>query len=121
MSFDENASEDGFGLDQFKVYQLALDFTEWAANALRRHVDQVLADQLSRATQSIPLNIAEGAGRTSDLEKRRFYSIARGSACECVAIVDVAYRRGLITSDCRAEGRRQLLSLVRILTKLARG
>jgi four helix bundle protein len=38
---------------------------------------------------SIPLNIAEAEGRTGDADKARTYAIARGSAMECAAILDV--------------------------------
>jgi four helix bundle protein len=48
-----------------------------------------LIDQLRRASTSIPLNIAEGAGEFSPREKVRFYRIARRSASECEAILDV--------------------------------
>ena len=47
-----------------------------------------IADQLRRAALSIPLNIAEGAGRTTKADGARHYGIARGSAMECAAIID---------------------------------
>jgi four helix bundle protein len=46
-------------------------------------------DQWLRASQSMPLNIAEGNGKTADGDRRRFFEIARGSALECAAIQDV--------------------------------
>ncbi len=41
-----------------------------------------LSNQIRRATYSIPLNIAEGCGRTSDKEFARFLEISLGSAQE---------------------------------------
>ena len=48
-----------------------------------------LSDQLRRASISVPLNIAEGAGKTSDRERSRYHAIARGSAMECAALMDL--------------------------------
>ena len=47
-----------------------------------------LGDQLRRAALSVPLNIAEGVGRTSEADSARHYGIARGSAMECAAVID---------------------------------
>jgi four helix bundle protein len=52
-----------------------------------------LRDQLDRARISIVLNIAEGAGRFSAPDKARFYAIARGSATEWGAVLDLLLAR----------------------------
>jgi len=46
-------------------------------------------DQLSRASMSVVLNIAEGSSRFTDKERKYFFTVARGSVIECVAILDV--------------------------------
>jgi four helix bundle protein len=58
----------------------------------------VIIQSLKRASWSIPLNIAEGCGKLSNVDKQRFHSIARGSAMECGAILDVclSIRKGRI-------------------------
>jgi len=49
-----------------------------------------LSDQLRRASASVTLNFSEGCGKESKRDRRRFFIIARGSANEVVAILDVA-------------------------------
>ncbi|MDX9792594.1 MAG: four helix bundle protein, partial [Kiritimatiellia bacterium] len=50
-------------------------------------------DQLDRASTSIPLNIAEGNGKHTAPDRCRFFDIARGSALECAACLDVLVAR----------------------------
>jgi len=45
------------------------------------------------------LNIAEGASRFSNAEKRNFYVIARGSVIECVAILELLYFEKVISVE----------------------
>ena len=47
-----------------------------------------MKNQLSRATISIMLNIAEGCGRPTSKDRRNFYVIARSSAFECASIIE---------------------------------
>lgn len=51
--------------------------------------DFIITNQLRRAALSIILNLAEGAGRYSRADKKHFYTIAKGSINECVAILDI--------------------------------
>lgn len=83
--------------EKLDIYQHALAFVvtahETAAALPAKRGD--LGDQLRRASTSIALNIAEGAGEFAPVEKARLYRIARRSAVECAAILDIAVRLGL--------------------------
>lgn len=57
-----------------------------------------LVDQLKRAMASIVLNMAEGNYRRGAVERRRFFEIARASAAEVAACVDLAMAFDLISS-----------------------
>jgi four helix bundle protein len=75
-------------VEKLQVYRLAVQFQTLATQLIPRQRGVLLAtlrDQLDRASISIVLNIAEGAGRFSSPDKARFYGIARGSATECGA------------------------------------
>ena len=77
-----------------------------------------LVDQLKRALSSVILNIAEGNGRKSIKERRRFFDIAIGSAAEVSSIFDVARAYGYITEPVYEELQSELLQVVRMLYKL---
>ena len=49
-----------------------------------------MISQIRRAALSVHLNIAEGASRKSEPERKRYYEIARGSVIEIDAALDVA-------------------------------
>ena len=49
-----------------------------------------MISQIRRAALSVHLNIAEGASRRSENERRRYYEIARGSVIEIDAALDIA-------------------------------
>jgi four helix bundle protein len=84
--------------ERLEVYRVAREFDVFAQRILPRRGCASLRDQLQPASSSTVLNIAEGCGRYARPEKAHFYVIARGSAMECVAVLDVAIGRGLVTS-----------------------
>ena len=111
----------GVALDaeRLEVYRVAREFDLFAARVLPRRGCKWLRDQLARASSSIVLNIAEGAGRYARPEKAHFYRIARGSAMECAGALDVALGRGLVTAAAHRHGRGMLIRVMQMLTRLA--
>jgi len=103
--------------EKLVCYDLALEL-QVLCGTLGPASHRVLQDQLERASLSVVCNIAEGAGRRSRKDKRRFYAMARGSATETAAIVDVLRLRRLAPEgQCRA-ARSLGLRVVQLLTKL---
>jgi four helix bundle protein len=74
-----------------------------------------LAGQLRRAASSVVLNFAEGYGKGSLAEQRRFYRIARCSAHEVAAALDVAEALGAISELHHRAGKELCDHLVRML------
>ena len=79
------------GHEKLDVYRLAVSYVAWVydQSADLAGIHRAARDQWLRASQSIPLNIAEGNGKTAEADRRRYFEIARGSALECAAIQDV--------------------------------
>jgi len=73
-------------LEKFEAYQIAKRFY-WLCKSLK--VPHHLRDQLLRASSSVVLNLAEGSGKRTPQDQRRFYSISFGSLRECRAILEM--------------------------------
>ena len=107
--------------ERLDVYDLALEFLVLANGVIeglprgRSH----LADQFTRASLSIVLNVAEGAGKHSKLDKRRYYVTARGSATESAALLDVCQRLKLLDEAGHRTAKGMVVRIVSMLIKLA--
>jgi len=79
------------GHEKLDVYRLSIAYVAWVYEKAKtlNGVHRPARDQWLRASQSIPLNIAEGNGKTTKADRRRYFEIARGSTLECAAIHDV--------------------------------
>lgn len=116
----ESASPVLLDAERLDVYRAAVQFQAFAVDVMRQ-ANGTLRDQLDRASASVVLNIAEAAGRRAPKEKAHFYAIARGSATECAAILDIARSRGLGTAAVFHDGRILLVRIVQMLTRLDQG
>jgi four helix bundle protein len=104
--------------EKFDAYRVALEFQAMAGQLVPKRGCAELRDQLERASISIVLNIATGCGRTSPADKARFYAMARGSATESAAVLDLLWARGLVDARLRGQGRSLLVRIVQMLTRL---
>jgi len=108
-----------FMLEKLDVYNRAVDFYCKASNLTKKFTrgNYHIVDQFNRAALSISLNIAEGNGRYHLKERQSFFRIARGSAFECVPILEICKRQGLIDElTCQS-----LLKEVEIISKMLSG
>jgi four helix bundle protein len=74
-----------YSFEDMNVWKLAMEIAERVFQLtvkLPRSEDYGLTSQIRRAALSISANIAEGFGRSTALDKKRFYIIARGSIFE---------------------------------------
>ena len=107
--------------ERLDVYKCAIEFF-----ALSTRIIAVLplgyaflGDQYKRAALSIPLNIAEGAGKPNgSADSKRSYNIARGSAMECGAILDSLRVLEIADGELIRQGKRLLVRVVAMLTRM---
>lgn len=112
----------GFLFENLDVYQRALDFSDDIRKLCRclPSGNGDLAEQLRRASVSIPANIAEGNGRWHSADKRHFMMIARGSAFECVALIELLCRNDAVEAQKACVLKEELDSIVQMIQALVR-
>ena len=112
-----------FMFENLQVYQKAVDFADHAS-ALTESFPRgyyFLADQLNRAALSVATNLAEGNGRFTKADRKNFFGIARGSAQECVPLLEITRRRGLLDDERHAAMRAELETIAKMLSGLING
>lgn len=108
--------------ERLDVYQAAIQFlalSDDLVGALPRG-RSYLADQLRRAALSVPLNIAEGTGKTSAPDRARYYAVSRGSAMECGALLDAMRALQLTQTERHDHAKALLVRVVSMLTRMCR-
>jgi four helix bundle protein len=105
-----------FDHEKLDVYQESIAFCGWVGELLAQISAKAAAkDQLDRASTSLPLNIAEGNGKFSTVDRARFLEIARGSALECAACLDVLAIRKLVAAERILPAKERLVRIVKML------
>jgi len=109
-----------FLFDKLEVYQKAVDLADRITTLTEKFPKGTyyLSEQLNRAVLSIPLNIAEGNGRFHRKDRQNFFRIARGSAFECVPILELCRRKGLVNPRQLDYFLKQLDEISKMLTGL---
>ena len=108
---------------RLKCFQLLLNVARKVPTLLRMlpKGSYYLEDQLKRALASAILNLAEGNGRFTKADRRNFFTIARGSAQECVPLLEIARRREFINEGQHTELRAALEEVAKMLSGLING
>ncbi|MCR6655177.1 MAG: four helix bundle protein [Opitutus sp.] len=108
-----------FDHEKLRAYQRALEFVSWVGPIVEELPAKLAArDQLDRASTSIVLNIAEGNGKRSSVDRCRYLDIARGSALECAACLDVLVARGRLSAEIADSGKEVLVGVVSMIAGL---
>jgi four helix bundle protein len=109
-----------FIFENLDVYKKAIDFADEIYELTKdfQKGNYYLADQLNRAALSISANIAEGNGRYHKADRANFFRIARGSAFECIPLLEMSRRKKLINADTHKLLRLNLENIGKMLSGL---
>ena len=108
-----------FDHEKLVAYQEALKFAGWCRPILDGvPKSYTVREQLDRARTSIALNIAEGNAKFTAPDRCRFFHIARGSAMECAACIDLLLIDGHVTAEQMDAGKNCLRQIVALLVGL---
>ncbi len=90
-----------FDFERLDLYKVCKELNIKVFNYIRQssHIDPFIIDQWKRASLSILLNLSEGVGRIKNNDKQHFFTIARGSVFESVAILDFLKSSDQIEED----------------------
>ena len=98
-----------------KSHQLTLDIYK-ATSIFPREELYGLTNQIRRACTSIPANIAEGCGRSSEADFSRFLQIAMGSATELEYHLLLSHELGILNDIDYENLSRETIEVKQMLT-----
>jgi four helix bundle protein len=110
-----------FDHEKLDVYRVTIDFLAWVGSMVDDRLKTTrlgALKHLDEASTSVALNIAEGNGKRSRIDRARFLDIARGSALESAACLDVLVARKRLDALEVRPAKTELVRIVSMLTKL---
>ena len=112
-----------FMFENLQVYQKSVDLADSVAVLTEKFPRgyYFLVDQLNRAALSVAANLAEGNGRFTKPDRKHFFIIARGSAQECVPLLEVARRRSFVDQAQHEQLKNDLEVIAKMISGLIKG
>jgi four helix bundle protein len=101
-----------FHHESLDVYQTSLEFVRWFVGLPgAKELSDQLCREIDKSATSMVLNVAEGNGRYSELDQRRFLEIAAASAVKTAAYLDL-YQQKALPSPVEIDRGREFLSRI---------
>ena len=98
-----------FDFEKLEVYQKSLIFIDRIFDVyknLSQDYKISVGSNLIRSGLSIANNLAEGNGKESKKEKKRYFGISLDSARECISVFNILKRQNMVTKERYLELRR---------------
>jgi four helix bundle protein len=109
------------GYEKLNVYRTALDAMVWfCAATAKADLPILLFRKLDTGATSIVLNLAEGNGRFSSLDHRRFLEVAYRAAVKLAAQLDLCVQRRNLDAELVEAGKHLLVRVASMTAKMAR-
>src|SRR5690349_195005 len=108
-----------FGFEKLDVWQKAIELTDCVYVFTRSFPQEErfgLTSQMRRSSVSIASNIAEGSGRGSNPDFRRFIEFAYSSLMELITQMKIAIRQGFLTQSAYNEANEKSEQIARMLS-----
>ncbi len=108
-----------FEFQNLEVYKKAVNFHLNCKKLLGKlKLQKYVNDQLGRASYSIVLNLAEGCAKSSKADRKNYFTTARGSLFECVAVLDIMQQSRELDEGTYNENLKLADELSRMLYKM---
>jgi four helix bundle protein len=108
-----------FHHETLEVYRAALETMAWLVSLPGgKDLSSRLYRQIDEGVTSLILNIAEGNGRYSELDHRRFLDVAEGSAVKVAAHLDLAVQKLILSQEECCPGKALLQRVVSMLSRM---
>ncbi|MBN2448507.1 MAG: four helix bundle protein [Phycisphaerae bacterium] len=120
LSSRERSQEmNAFAHEKLVVYQKCLEFGRFVEALLPLwEPKHAVRDQLDRASESMVLNLAEGASLSSSAARTKSLDYALGSTLECAACLDISNAKELIRNEQMFTGKRMLSEIAKMMVGL---
>lgn len=110
-----------FAHETLRVYQSALRFVRWCAVLIQSEtVGFSKGRELDRHATGMVLNIAEGNGKFSIPDRRRFLDIALAAGLQAATSLDILMARGCIAEHAVRQGKQHLGEIVSMIGAMSR-
>jgi len=121
-SYQAEPSGPGFEVlfhhESLDVYQVGLDFMRWFVELPGgAELAERLCREIDKSATSVVLNVAEGNGRYSEVDHRRFLQIAAASAVKAAAYLDLYQHKALPARVEAHQGREPMSRIVAMLSR----
>ncbi len=110
-----------YSFEKLEVYQLARQFKieiKLMSKSFPKEEQFILTNQINRSSSSISANLAEGSGRSSNLDQAHFTNMSFSSGLETIDHLNTALDMNYISEDSYLKLRINLDSILHKLNSL---